>query len=344
MKMTRALFIKVNQLGDSVVNLPALEALVSAYGKENVGVITTPIADGLYERLLSPENRFVMSRDRFNGAWRSPSDFLSILSWIRRFSPHHVLIPYDQGNVARLVARLAGARKIVEMVNPKVRVPSFGAISIPANEARTTHENNWDLFRLFARETGLAETAATPPRPTLAWNQSRPDSSGKKQVLIHPGSSREATRWGTGNFVALARQLAGAGIEVLWIDEAETQPSGEGISILKRRPLQEFADIAVECSLFIGNNSGPMHVCDSLNVPLLILCGPVGPEWDPYWSEDKCLIRTPGLACQPCEGWRKRLTDCLRPDERFACMKRVSVDFVFQKALEVIHRTQKAFP
>lgn len=46
--MNSVLVVKVNQLGDTVIDLPLIEAVVNKVASERVYVITTPIADGPY--------------------------------------------------------------------------------------------------------------------------------------------------------------------------------------------------------------------------------------------------------------------------------------------------------
>jgi ADP-heptose:LPS heptosyltransferase len=333
----RVLIIKANQLGDSILDLPVVEELVARLGGDQVGIVTTPIACELYNRLVPEKNILRMSRNEFNGSWKTPKKLVSIGLWMARFKADWVLVPSDQGYVARTLSRLLHRGRVFEMENPVVRFPKWGAHFTSLNRSMNMHQNNWELFRSFAKYQRWESIPDTPPRPTMAWGFDTPASSRSRKVLIHPGSSREATRWTEKHFVALAERLADEGIEVLWMNESTLLPKTcKGITILERRPLLEFTRTAGECALFIGNNSGPMHLCDALNVPLLILCGPVGSEWDPYWTTRKVLSRTPELSCQPCETWGKRVTHCPRLHEPFACMTRITEDDIFQKAIELL--------
>lgn len=337
----KILVIKSNQLGDTIVDLPLVEAVIDRVGPGNVHVVTTPIAEGLYEHLVPEENRLVMPREEFNSAWKNPRAFAAILRWVRACKPSGVLLPNDQGNVARLVARLSGATRVVEMENPRVSFPKVGAISVQPDLLRPMHEKNWEVFRVFSRSAGWPVPPETPPRPSRAFPGMGWSGASNGPVLIHPGSSRPATRWGGERFAELARGLASRGLEVLWMKESDDPPpSAPGIRVLERRPLMEFARIAGGCRAFVGNNSGPMHLCDALGVPMVVLCGPVSPEWDPYWSARKALVRDPSLDCQPCERWGYRVKVCPRELEPFACMTRPSVAEVLERVLQVAGEKQ----
>jgi ADP-heptose:LPS heptosyltransferase len=71
-----------------------------------------------------------------------------------------------------------------------------------------------------------------------------------------------------------------------------------GFSLLELRALLDRA------ALFIGGDSGPMHVAATSQVPIVGLYGPTLPArsapWrDPVWPSES--IETPGLPCRPCE-------------------------------------------
>lgn len=333
----KILLIKVNQLGDTIVNLPMVEELVRRCGPEQVGVITSPIPSALYEELIPQENILVRERGEFNRAWKSPARFHSIWRWIRTFRPSDILVNMDQGYVARLAARLACPGRVFEMDNPTMRLPGLGASVIPFRMDAGMHRNDWSLFTAFAKSRDWQGVPFDPPRPFSAWPLPERKRQGGTRVLIHPGSSTPTTRWDGGRYVELAERLADLGILVFWVDEGGLLPAEHAfIEVQRRRPLLDFARLAAGCDLFIGNNSGPMHLCDALNVPLLIFCGPVIRQWDPFWSEWKLLIRDPDLACQPCENWGRRISRCPRSEEPMACMARVSVDFALEKALELL--------
>lgn len=71
--MLKTLLIsKVNQLGDNVVYLPVVQALVAAHPEWRIVVLTSPTATRLYE-VCCPEVEVISYETaEFNGAWRQP--------------------------------------------------------------------------------------------------------------------------------------------------------------------------------------------------------------------------------------------------------------------------------
>ena len=77
------------------------------------------------------------------------------------------------------------------------------------------------------------------------------------------------------------------------------------------------------CRLFIGNDSGAMHVAGAVGVPVIGIFGPTDPEGTRAMTPQFTLIREP-VECSPCF-----LRKC-PIDHR--CMTRISVERVFEAA------------
>jgi ADP-heptose:LPS heptosyltransferase len=64
--------------------------------------------------------------------------------------------------------------------------------------------------------------------------------------------------------------------------------------------LTETAALLKKCCLFIGNDSGPLHLAAALNVPTIGLFGPTAPrQFYPYKSIKHTFIYK-NLPCSPC--------------------------------------------
>ena len=91
--------------------------------------------------------------------------------------------------------------------------------------------------------------------------------------------------------------------------------------------LREFIDLAAASTVFLSNDSGPMHIASALGVPLVtvfgatneVTTGPTGPL--------ARVVREP-VDCAPC-----LLREC-PIDHR--CMTRVTSERVVSKALELL--------
>lgn len=332
----KVLFFKVNQLGDNLVDLPTVDYLVELCGATNVFVYTTPIAEGLYDGRLPKENLRIFDRDGFNGLWKRLAKLLKEIRHIRRLNLDLVLCPLDQGNVARLLSYCAGASARLGVESDVVKLTKIFKEKVRFNFKLSMQENNWRLLQEAGR-LGLVDRPVpeTPPAPVFR----RKERANEKGVVIHPGSSRSATQWPRERYVQLAETLQSSGMNVLWMDEGGAKPASKeegSLTILDRRPLPEFIQVLSSYAVFVGNNSGPMHLADALDLSLIIINGPAQKEWAPYWASNKLVIYADDLKCQPCETWNTRIKDCALKDDSFACLRRVSVTHVANLVLENI--------
>lgn len=86
------------------------------------------------------------------------------------------------------------------------------------------------------------------------------------------------------------------------------------------------------CSVFLTNDSGPMHIADSLDVPLVALFGSTDPiATGPYRHSQAVMQKK--VSCAPCF---KRVCPI-----DFPCMKGLTVEAVFKRVLETLHQSEQ---
>jgi heptosyltransferase II len=150
---------------------------------------------------------------------------------------------------------------------------------------------------------------------------------GDTLVGVHPGARSLIRQWGEGNFVDVVQRLSDRfPVKVLWFQEAGKTPPlpPDERFVSLSLPLREFMAVLNKCDLLICNDSGPMHIATSLNVPVVAVFGPGEPAWfGPLGSDNEIVIRS-GFWCRPC------LDYCLF-DQPY-CLRTISVDEVYKAA------------
>ena len=103
------------------------------------------------------------------------------------------------------------------------------------------------------------------------------------------------------------------------------------VPLAGRLTLLQYGAVLKRCSLFIGNDNGPMHMAAALGVPVVALFGPSDPaEWGPRGGRVEVFYK--GLDCRACFH-----PTCTRGEE--SCMKQISVDEVFGRIQQVLPLT-----
>jgi heptosyltransferase-2 len=155
--------------------------------------------------------------------------------------------------------------------------------------------------------------------------------SGDFLVGVHAGARSINRQWGEGNFAEVAQRLIEQfPVKILWFQEpGQYAPAPTGNKVVPLSlPLREFMAVLSQCSMFLCNDSGPMHIASALNVPVVAIFGPTEPAWfGPLGPHDQVVIR-PGFWCRPCFDY------CLFNEPY--CLRTISVQDVYQTAHEML--------
>jgi heptosyltransferase II len=160
-------------------------------------------------------------------------------------------------------------------------------------------------------------------------------------ICLSPGSSISAQgrRWPLHRFIELSKRLSDAGYLILLIgDEKDniiinkTDLSGiHTLNLAGKVSLKELFFLIRKCTLFIGNDSGPMHIAAAQGIKTIGLFGPNTPvRFAPYGKNNRFIYKqrsTPLINVHKGE-----VPDDIPPQ----LMESISVDEVYNLALLVL--------
>lgn len=317
----RILVVKLADLGDVITSGPALRALRTTFPHARIVALVTagtmpvlagsPNVDGVltfdkfaYDRPLSalhPANLLAALRL----AWelrRQHFDTVVIL--------HHLTMRWGALKYAAL-AFATGARRRVGLDNGRgwflthrVADGGFGA----------RHEVEYALEvvgRLGAHtEDTRLEVPISPADAAYAREVLGPDGP-RPLIAIHPGSGgwSLARRWEPAGFAAVADALAeryGARIVLVGtgddpVDQVAGEMRTEPLHLGGRTTIGQLAAVLQNCDLFIGADSGVMHVAAAAGTPTVAIFGPTNPwAWGPWLPPERYRIVRSAPLCSPC--------------------------------------------
>ncbi len=157
--------------------------------------------------------------------------------------------------------------------------------------------------------------------------------SNSKWIMLHPAARYWFKAWPPERFAAVGDALIEKGYKVVLVgsqQEAELEDlvlrkaKHHFISLIGKTELLVLGALMKKCSLFIGNDGGPMHMAAASGCPVVALFGPTDPAvWGPRGQRSTVIYK--GLNCAECFH-----PGCFRGEE--SCMKLISVDEVLKAA------------
>ena len=201
--------------------------------------------------------------------------------------------------------------------HPLVQGPTDNKISerrLEDEPAYSEHEVeiNLDVLRSGGIPITSRKTFFNVLSKEQAWAKSFLSELGidasKPIVAIHPGSPVPLKRWPTERFAKLADILIERKTQVLFlggadekwlVEEIQAQMRHRSVNIAGRTNLQQLGAVLQNCQLFIGNDSGPMHIAAAVGTRVIGLFGPGSPQrFGPFGENCTAIRKKPD--CPPC--------------------------------------------
>ena len=201
-----------------------------------------------------------------------------------------------------------------------------------------THETTRNLDVL--KQTGIPVSVQTATFSVTAEDEKWASNCLAKHqidrqyplVVIHPGSPIPLKRWLPERYAELADWLiTHKRAQVLFVGVKDEMPiitkiqafmQAKSISIAGKTTLTQLASILHTCNVFIGNDSGPMHLAAAVGTQTIGLYGPGDPtRFGPIGAQCRTIRRK--LDCPPCSGITCRFG-------KDGCMSKIQVTDVIQ--------------
>jgi lipopolysaccharide heptosyltransferase II len=301
-RVRRALLIRLRSIGDTVLMSASLRALKSWRPDIEVAVLIEPLAAPVLE-----DHPLV---DKLIIAEKSPSSRARLIAELRR-ERFDIAFNIHGGTTATLIAALAGARHTAGYRGHRhswalsLRAPSPDRI---LGRARI-HSVEQQLALLHW--TGIPWPADRPQLTLCASPLAEARMHEKLKAIgvsaraafacISPAAALESKRWASGGFAAVADHLdahwnlqsviiAGPGQEQVAREVAAAAKARA--TVLTGLSLKELIALIGLARVFVGNDSGPMHIAAALKRPLVAIFGSSNIDvWHPWTDSPYRVIQ-----------------------------------------------------
>jgi heptosyltransferase-3 len=350
--VSRVLIYRLGSLGDTVASVPAIHLIARAFPNATRFLLTNipvhskaPAASAVLEG-----SGLVHGYINYPVGMRSLGKFVRLWWRIFRFRPDVLvyLTASERGEEAvtrdARFFRACGVRRFVGLPTGDLAVNRYDPVRkvweseaarllrclSPLGHADVNDLRNWDL-RLTDAELGVAGHALA--------------AAGDGPIIVcGPGTKMQSKDWGQENWRALLAKLSaifpqhalvliGAKDDAEVSDYAASRWQGPVINLCGTLTPRESAAVIRNAELFLGPDSGPMHMAAAYGVPCAIAFAAIDRpgRWFPVGDCHQPIYHD--VECSNC-----RLQVCI--EKQKICINSISVDTMLQAALRAIRRNQ----
>lgn len=339
-KFSKILIIKLSSLGDIIHTLPSMELLRKAFPFARIDWI---LEEGFHEILkYNPlvDHKYLL---RFRSPirknkWRV---FINAFKQIRKIK-YDIAIDFQGLIKSSFLSSLSGATYKIGFAEPDLREKYakyfYNAAPHHCYEGGHIISKNLSLLSIF----NLYNGEPTSPKIFISDNDelSIKEELKKKELdmyyLVHPWAGWKTKQWNLKNYVQVIERFydkTGLMGLVTWAPHEYTKAQ-QFVKLCSRGSLISFpttigklAALIKNSTFVIGGDTGPLHLADALQKPLLALYGPTKPSrTGPINPHARILYHQ-----LECSGCKKR--NC--PYHHINCMKAISPDEVYENLIEL---------
>lgn len=302
-----------NWVGDAIMSIPALCAIRQRWLEAQIAILARPWVAELYRG-----QPFVDSVMVLDGASGDAGAAVHAASDLREARFDCAILLQNAFSAAWLVWKAKIPQRIGYardgrsfLLTEAVKVPKAG--EIPA------HETYYYLELL--RRAGWLETLPEVTGITLCISSSAAEAAetrlckaglraGKMRIALAPGAAYGSAKcWPPERFAETADALIdefdvdvilfGASSELDICRQIADRMHHRPVVLAGQTSIEELPALFSRCNLFIGNDSGAMHVAAAVGVPVVAVFGSTDPHGTAPVTSLKKLVQHP-VACSPC--------------------------------------------
>ncbi len=165
----------------------------------------------------------------------------------------------------------------------------------------------------------------------------------RKKILIHPGSRVPLHQWGALHYARLLDILtprydvciAGGPGEQTLVDEVLRHATTTPVLASTALSLDEFSALCSCADIFVGNDSGPIHVAAASGTFVIGLYGPTSDSYSGPITRRKYIFEASRLQCHPC------VRVYCAYEHKKACLELIAPEDVAQKIDDTLLAVEK---
>ena len=329
----RILIVRLGAIGDVVHTLPALATLRRAWPQAH---LAWAVERGGAARLLADnpclDELIELDLRGWRKQWSQAATWQAARQAVGRLRGFDVALDFQGLLKSASLARLSRAPRRIGFARAALREPAsafFYTEQVAADDRGHIIKKN---LQLAAQLGGDVTGAYEFPLALSASDQEFAAQHAARGpfAILNPGGGWVTKLWSTAGFAELANRLwqvhglrsfvtYGPG-EAAMAQAIVTQTQTRAAEMLDAN-LKQFVALAGRASLFVGGDTGPMHLAAAASTPIVALFGPTSARRNGPFAAADVVVERFDLDCR---------TDCYRRAcSHISCMK-LPVELVWQ--------------
>jgi lipopolysaccharide heptosyltransferase II len=339
-----------NWIGDVVLTLPAIQSLRRAYPVARISVVVKSPADELLMGHPAVNTVLTLPSGQESGFWQK----VKFARNLKKFN-FDVGVVFPNSFSSAFLLSLTG-------VKYRLGYDTDGRDILLTHPVKTTSRLKKSQYRVEYFFKTFSSLKLDAPDREFAPLISQEDDATTQEVLrdmgldmgeefltLHPGTSKVERGWHAERFGILCQRLTkeggarlvllGTQKEAQLLDRIKNSAPPGTIKVVPPVNLRVLAGLLRKSRMFIGNDSGMMHLAAMVGVPVLGIFGPGSPETTgPYMPTEKQEMVTRNFSCSPCK--QRFFKECKpSPLNKPYCLEDITVKDVH----EAVHRLLKRY-
>lgn len=321
----RVLFIESAGLGDMCVLLPFVRRLADSKYKVDV-CCPEGVAD-LWHQHLPTDSRIITFNNRtlwsVHGVYKICNDFGR--------TQYEAVFGIAQMSIVSFISVCARSTLRIGMIQGDFFYKGSRLLFDQLYSAKIDEHMTNRFERQFALFTGVS------PKTNRFIAPSIPSEMGKF-ILLHPGSKWFPKRWPVEKFKSLAMKFRENGIPVT-IAAHTSEPDiisffsdfsdGKDQRFVTTPSISSLMELTAQCSVYVGNDSGPTHLANLYAKPMIVLWGPALTERISPLGNNVTILKKE-VPCRPCH---QKVGALACSNGENICLTRISIDEVYDTVL-----------
>jgi heptosyltransferase-1 len=317
--LERILIVRLSSMGDVIHTLPAAQALRAAFPQAMIGWL---IEKRWVELLCAPGTplRGPRSAQRPLVDWVHP---VNLVGWRKSFfslstaqsiakvwndirAAHYDVAVDLQGAIrSAVLARWSGAPAVYGVAEPRESPASLWYTRRIITHGAHVIEQQLSVAEAITQGSVKRPRVELPRDPAVEVRMSQRLAEKRTTdfAILNPGAGWGAKRWPAERYGKVAGELAALGLRTILnygpgeqeLAEAAQCASG-GAAEAMDCSITDLIALTRRARLFIGGDTGPLHLAAALGIPVVAIFGPTDPARNGPYGTRSMVLRNPASA------------------------------------------------